>query len=326
VRDAGEDLSIRARRGELDESHTKQLGLLLDGSLEARLAHRAGCEFDAQDSILPGDHALAERISERLLRARPFAPPVKPGLKPWVKGLLGATALGALVAALLLQNRGPRVEPARGVVTNDTRHAGAREMSAQRGAASASPAQFAGELGAEPHANDLPVTEPALPARSSDPITAPQAVAPRRERAAPAASLVKPRTSLSVEDSADSASALFARANRARRETDTERAVKLYERLQQRYPSSPEALASQIPLGLLMLQRGQASRALPHFAAYLERAPNGELGPEALWGQAQALFALGRPEPARQALRLLLSKHPESAYAGAARAKLQAGP
>jgi TolA-binding protein len=324
VRDAGEDLSIRARRGELDESHAKQLGLLLDSSLEARLAHRAGCEFDAQDSILPGDHALAERISERLLRARPFVPPAKPGPKLWVKGLLGAAALGALVLALLLGNRQPRVEPARGLITNDARRAGAGETVAQRGPASASPAQSAGGLGVEPYDNDLPVTKPGVPPRSSDPIAAPQAVRPRRERRAPAGSPVEPRTSLSEKDSADSASALFARANRARRETDTERAVTLYERLQQRYPSSPEALASQIPLGLLMLQRGQASRALPHFAAYLERAPNGELGPEALWGQAQALFALGRPEPARQALRLLLSKHPESAYAGAARAKLQA--
>jgi TolA-binding protein len=305
VRDTGEDLSIRARRGELDESRAKQLGLLLDGSLEARLAHRAGCEFDAEDSILPGDYALAERISERLLRARPFGPPARPGLEPWLKALLGATALAALVAALLLGHREPRVEPARGGGTDDARPTG---VSTQPGAASEVPAASASGPGAEPDANDRPVAESALP-----------------QRAVPAANVVKPRASLPSESSADSASALFARANRARREADVQRAIALYERLQQRFPSSPEALASQIPLALLLLQRGQASSALPHFAAYLERAPNGELGPEALWGQSQALFALGRPEPARQALRLLLSKHPESAYAGAARAKLQAG-
>ena len=160
-------------------------------------------------------------------------------------------------------------------------------------------------------------------APSVEPVVLPQPAGPGRERAraASAAPHVAPPL---AENGLESAAALFARANRARRESDTPRAVALYERLQRRFPSSPEALASEIPMGLLKLSLGQASGALPHFAAYLERAPKGELGPEALWGQAQALFALGRSESARRALRLLLSKHPESAYAGAARAKLQA--
>lgn len=124
----------------------------------------------------------------------------------------------------------------------------------------------------------------------------------------------------------ESASALFARANRARREAQPVRAVALYERLQARHPGAPEALASELPLGMLKLQSSEPGAALRHFSAYVERAPKGELGSEALWGQAQAHLALARPDLAKESFRSLLSQYPESAYAGAARAKLQALP
>jgi TolA-binding protein len=98
-------------------------------------------------------------------------------------------------------------------------------------------------------------------------------------------------------------------------------ALGLYGRLQAEYPASPEALAAKISVGMLELQRGQASSALAQFRAY-RRANARSLRAEALWGEAEALRALGRSDEERAALDSLLSDHPGSAYAPAARKRL----
>jgi hypothetical protein len=77
-----DDLSVRARRGELDEVSEKQLALWLSSSQEASLVHRAGLQFDAEDSVLAGDEALAQRITERVLANRPL--PLAPR-RAWLK-------------------------------------------------------------------------------------------------------------------------------------------------------------------------------------------------------------------------------------------------
>jgi TolA-binding protein len=76
-------------------------------------------------------------------------------------------------------------------------------------------------------------------------------------------------------------------------------------------------------LGSLHLQRGAAAAALPHFGRYLRAAPSGALASEALWGEAQALSALGRRADAESRLRQLVERFPGSAYAAAARVKLE---
>jgi hypothetical protein len=70
VKEAPEDLSVRARRGELGEAEERRLGVLLDASLEAKLLHWAGAAFDAENSMLAGDEARAERVGERVLARR----------------------------------------------------------------------------------------------------------------------------------------------------------------------------------------------------------------------------------------------------------------
>jgi TolA-binding protein len=129
-----------------------------------------------------------------------------------------------------------------------------------------------------------------------------------------------------AELTGESASELFSRANRARREARGELAISLYRRLQQQYPTSAEALSAEMALGMLELKANDAQEAQRHFSAYLARAPGGGLAPEALWGQAQALSSLGRSAEAAASLRLLLKRFPGSAYASAARAKLEAAP
>jgi TolA-binding protein len=109
----------------------------------------------------------------------------------------------------------------------------------------------------------------------------------------------------------------------ARREGDREKAIVLYDALQNLHPSAPEARAAEIALGMLQLQKGAAGAALKHFRRYLRDSPNGDLAPEASWGEAEALGALGLRDEARRSLTNLLRKYPESAYAKAARAKLE---
>jgi hypothetical protein len=89
--------------------------------------------------------------------------------------------------------------------------------------------------------------------------------------------------------------------------------------LAERHPGSAEANLAELSLGKLLLQSGDASSALTHF----RRADSsGAFGSEALWGQANALKALGRSSEERQTLERLLALHPDGAYAKAAGKRL----
>jgi TolA-binding protein len=129
----------------------------------------------------------------------------------------------------------------------------------------------------------------------------------------------KPRTGAQA---ADDAGSLFARANLARREQRIDDAIALYQEVERRFPRSEEARASQIALGSLHLQSTNASASLRHYRRYLAANPKGELSPEALFGEAQSLSALGRTDEARQTWRLLIERFPESVYAKSARSAL----
>ncbi|MGC4087242.1 MAG: tetratricopeptide repeat protein [Polyangiaceae bacterium] len=159
----------------------------------------------------------------------------------------------------------------------------------------------------------VPSAAPLAAAVSVEPPSAPAVAEPIPRVAAPRAPEV-------------SAEELFAQANRARREGEPARAAALYRRLTAEFSRTKEALAAEVPLALLELKAGRNSAALRHFDAYSRRAPQGELGSEALWGRAQAEFGLGQGDAARQSLELLLKRYPNSAYASAARAKLEAKP
>lgn len=100
---------------------------------------------------------------------------------------------------------------------------------------------------------------------------------------------------------------------------DATAAVALYERLQHEFPSSVEAKASNITLGLLYLQQGHATEAL---GAFQRSRASGTASAEALWGESQALAKLGRRADERAALEELLRRHPNSAYDKAARKRL----
>ena len=115
---------------------------------------------------------------------------------------------------------------------------------------------------------------------------------------------------------------LLSAAGRARRTGNAGQAIVLLGQLQTRFPNSPEALASDISLGKLQLQSGAAASALQHFDRYLQRSAQGSLAPEALWGRAQALSALGNQAQARSTWAELAQRYPASPYASLANAKL----
>jgi TolA-binding protein len=121
----------------------------------------------------------------------------------------------------------------------------------------------------------------------------------------------------------DPAAALFADANRARRDGNADRAVSLYRALQSRYPSSAESALSRALLAQLLLDRGSPEAALSGFDRYLA-ADAPVLNAEALVGRARALEQLGKSAQAAAAWRDVQSRFPGSVHARLAATRLAA--
>lgn len=141
------------------------------------------------------------------------------------------------------------------------------------------------------------------------------------EEPTPAAAVVPPNAASRFSLPTDSAKVAYKAANDARREGRTGEAIAGYQRLQRHFPGSPEARASQVSLGGLLLRTGSSSGALKQFDAYLI-VNGGQLAAEALFGRAQALRALGRFGEEAQNLDRLLKNYPKSAYATHAQRRL----
>ncbi len=298
MRDRIEDLSAHARRGKLSETGLRQLAIALRASHEARLLHDAGCEFDRADSVLAGDDAIAQRVVNRVLFTRQRAN--RRNGRRFAQVVLASfawTAAAAAAAPLLVSSE----------VIRETRPTlGARPLTAKPVALGANEAlsNLAPDL-----APTNGATETAAPANSTKNTPAPATPAiPRvaRERA-------------SSEQS-------FAEANRLRRLGRTSQAIAQYLSLQANFPGTEEARNADLSLGLLRLQAGASSAALMHFRRYLEHNSSAQLVPEALYGQAQAMEALGQRAAALRTYASLLRRYPDSAYANTARAKLQKSP
>jgi tetratricopeptide repeat protein len=153
---------------------------------------------------------------------------------------------------------------------------------------------------------------PAAPSRS-EPV-----IEPAGE---PAPEAVPPtETPTEASKTTESAAALFARANEARRAGRRDEALALYRALAARFPGTPEAEVAEATLGRMLLDGGDPEKALSAYDKYLEKG--GALGEEALVGRAVALQRLGRRDQERAAWQELLARHPQSIHAGRARARL----
>ena len=165
---------------------------------------------------------------------------------------------------------------------------------------------------ATPSSGSVEVRSPMAPSLADPPPAAPAV----RENAARAETAPPPVSPALIE----TASSLFEAANAERRRSHFTTALSLYDQLQRRFPASDEAHVSHVSLGRLLLDRGLWADAVPQLDAYLVNG--GTLVPEALFGKARALDALGRRGDAEAVWRLLVSTAPESAYAPQARERL----
>ena len=91
-----EDLSARARRANLGEAERRRLKLMLGASIEGRLLHRAGLDFDDENAVLPGDDAIAARIAERVLAHSSRTPAVRRRRK-WLPLAAAACLMTAVI-------------------------------------------------------------------------------------------------------------------------------------------------------------------------------------------------------------------------------------
>ncbi|HWA71905.1 MAG TPA: hypothetical protein VG937_06225 [Polyangiaceae bacterium] len=120
-----------------------------------------------------------------------------------------------------------------------------------------------------------------------------------------------------------SASELFSRANRARRDGNMTEAVRLYRTLQEHFAGTSEELVSRVTLGRLLLDRlGDSRGALVQFNSYLASPGGGALREEAMVGRALSLGRMGRTAEERTAWKALLDAWPKSAHRKRAEARL----
>jgi len=116
---------------------------------------------------------------------------------------------------------------------------------------------------------------------------------------------------------------MFSTANDARRRGDHAAAAKLYQDLLSQYPTAPEAPATRIAMGRMMLDDGNAQGALAMFDQYLNDG-NGSLREEAMSGRARAFEHLGRTDMEREAWEKLLASYPQSVHTAHAEARIKA--
>ena len=249
-----------------------------------------------------GDADMLARLIDGALDAPP-APPPSGGVKLALGGGAAAVVGAALLAARLL---------------------GAP-------AAPAAPVERAPVVIAAPKADTTAATAPAIeaPTMSVDALPVARASDPRPVASAGARSSASAGARSSASDSVaappPSAAELFARANGARRAGRDDAAIADYRALERDHAGTPEAEAAHVALGRLLLdKRAQYTEALAEFDRYLAGSGSGALREEALIGRALALEHLGRSAEEERAWRAVLRDHPDSVYAGEARARLEA--
>jgi TolA-binding protein len=326
-RDSVDDLLVLARRGDLSTADRQRLRDALASSPETRLLYEAGQAFDMEAPVLAGDDERIEEIerqvqkrlransSRNVRRARRF---VQAGLAAM---LVAGVAVGAVEVA---RTRAPKNTP------TERAPVGPAESPAGLQVPEGVPSKAAPSL-VEPTTVLPLVAASAAPAPASPaPAVRPQAgIGAEEPRGGAPAVRVAPDDGLDEALAQPDAPAaaqlsahdLFVAANAARVRGDVAEAVGQLQMLEQRFPASNEAKTAHLTLGMLHLQKGEAESALQEFRRS-EALGAGATMPEALWGESQALRALGRTTDERAVLKNLLRDFPHSAYAGAASKRL----
>lgn len=279
------ELVVRARRGELSPAEVAALDAHLELCASCRGTHRLGADFDQVAVLQTEDGARISRLSE-VARDWAFA---QQGAPVRTRGRARSRLALALVAACTLLI-------AAGASAAYAVYAARRVV----------------EVGVVPR-------PPVAPQKSAAVAVAPQvAVSP----AVAAVEAPAPVQQAARPVARESAAELLERANRARRAGETQQAIGLFRELTQRHSGSGEARLAEVRLGNLLLERGQPRAAIAEFDRHLARG--GSLAPEALYGRARALGALGDQAAERKAWAALVRDYPGSPYVGFAERRLKA--
>lgn len=199
-----------------------------------------------------------------------------------------------------------------------------------------SAAAVRGNEAALPHAVNAELgLQPATATSSSDGAQrAPSAVNPASANAPavsavpavkgpPAANVAAEPRSLPAVDVRATPEDLLGRASALRKAHSYKAALAVYELILTRYPGSRQSAIARVAAAQIELsQFGDARTAQRRFQ---EAQGDSELGPEALFGLAEACRAQGDVAGERKALNRLLKEHPESPLATAARKRLASG-
>lgn len=303
-----EDLLDRVRRGTASPDEQRRAADHIAGCLACRAEHALIADGAAAAAPVPGDAETLARVQAGARRAIHRRVSARRGRSGRERGLAARYRYApALVAMLLLA----------------------------AAVAGATPfIQRAWRLRHAPVAARVQPETPVAPERGSEPsgpaaVAAPETVEPARGPARrPSRPLVRaPRVAVAQSAPEETAGALFARANQARRDGDSAEVIALYRRLQQSFAGSREAAVSRVALGRWLLDRmHDPAAALTEFDAYLHQARYDTLREEALVGRAMALQQLGRNREERAAWQALLAAFPRTTFAGRARARLEALP
>jgi len=297
MNDCRGELLLRVRRGLASD----QERVALDGHLSVcencRLTLEVMGDFDASGTTEPRDSERVARLAAAAVGAGRSAFPrsLRAPRRVWSLAAAAAVFTGAALAGaagwLVVRSAVPE-----GAIPEDASPEGALRAPAP------------------------PVSQAMQPRRAPAPAAAarPEVEPEEAEAAAP---LARVAPAAPVESAAPSPSELYRVANDARRAGRTDEAIRHYQLLLRRFPTSAEAQAGRVSLGGLLLRGGAAGTALTQFDTYL-RGGGGQLAAEALYGRGRALEALGRRADEVQNWERMLKQYPGSAYATHARSRL----
>jgi TolA-binding protein len=310
-----DDLLILARRGELSLEEDRRLRDALAGAPEMRFVFEAGRAFDVEAPVVAGDDeriALIERQVEKRLRL-----PGSPSARRWKRMVqlalaavlvVGAALGGIEIARTRTPERAPAAQPT--PVTS---------TSTSTSTATPTPTPTSTSTATATSTPTSTSTSTLSPAPASTPSKHPPTqVQPPPPNDGLDEALAQPEPAAPRGASAHD---LFSAANAARVRGDVDEAITLSRLLEDRFPLSSEAKTAHLTLGMLYLQGGQAAPALQEFRQCKALGASATM-PEALWGESQALRALGRYDEERAVLEELLQGFPQSAYASAATKRL----
>jgi TolA-binding protein len=301
----------------LAECPACRFDLAVREDLEADAAHTDGARL----SLLVEDAVALAPPSEPRPSAKPLSSRRAPGRRRLAIAVAGAFVLAASAAAA----RSGVVETLRRAVRAVVEQQA--EVTRTETASSATTPSRAPSPAVETPATSaplasLPSAEPPSPT-SAEATRSEAPSAPNTDGPGPKTPSVSGIGTVATSDPpGETAAELFAKAGAARLAGRSE-ALALYDRLQQRHPTSPEAGLARAIVARMQLDRGDPQAALAGFDAYIARG-GGALGEDAVAGRALALGRLGKADEERAAWTELLARFPRSGYADMARRRIAA--